>query len=175
MGKIAYRRVAPEWEHPKDEQGRYIPLRDGMLLNAQQKQWDEYKTRWAQGEVHQLMGVGPDGREIYDWAPKEAHELDMSLEHYYGDRPSIVDYGPAWPSGYATAWQVYEEVTEGTPISKVFPDLDTMAREIAQTHGHTYEAMRKKILATLQHGWWYEEVKHFEKYGKYSSMTFAEV
>lgn len=175
MGKIAYRRVAPDWVHPTDADGRHIPLFDGTKLLAEQAHWDECAVRWAQGEVFGYLGVGIDDKTIHDWSPKTPHDLDMTMEHYYGDRPNPAYYSPAWTPEQATAWQVYEEVSEGTPISKVWMDLDTMAREIAEEHGHSYEAMRKKILATLEHGWWYVMPPEFEPGGKYGSMTFQEV
>lgn len=132
MGKIAYRRVAPDWEHPKSDRdgSSFKPLLDGAQL-----------------------------------AVDITEDNTAALEFYM----------PRWTPGQATAWQVYEEVTEGTPISEVYPDLDTVARKIAAEYGHGFEAMRNKILATLEHGWYYVPVKEFEFGGKYYGMKFKEV
>jgi hypothetical protein len=168
MGKIAYRRVAPDWVHPT-----YVvygtetlkPLRDGTKLLADQAQWDEYQRQWARGMVQ------VDGEYI----PMSQRNKAEGIVHYYGLRPDPLWYSPAWTPEQATAWQVYEEVTIGTPISPVYPDLNTMVRKIAEECGHSYEAMRNKILATLEHGWWYVPVTEFEPEGKYYGMKFKEV
>jgi hypothetical protein len=166
MGKIAYRRVAPNWEHPRDAKGRFIPLMDGTQLVAHQQHWDECRKRWEESnEVYTLIGVRTDGRDLHGWTKRDGHALDMSMEHYYGDRPVATDYTPAWTIQEATAWQVYEEVTPGTPISEVYPDLDTMARKIAHLYGHSFGAMKAKILASVNEGKWYVPVKEFEPGG----------
>lgn len=169
MGKIAYRRVAPDWEHPKHERwGRVVwkPLEDGTRLLADQAEWDLWLEKWNEG----LVSDGSNGR----WKPIPDDCFVAGMEVYYGKRPDPADYSPAWTPEQATAWQVYEEVSEGTPISKVYPDLDTMAREIAQEYGHSFEAMRNKILATLEFGYWYIPVSAFEVGGPYYDQKFKE-
>ncbi|BDD79640.1 hypothetical protein [Burkholderia phage FLC9] len=168
MGKIAYRRVAPDWVHPTYQvygEDHYRPLRDGTKLIAEQAQWDRWQELWNAGLVE-------DDSEIV--ALSQSHKA-KGIVLYYGARPEASRYTPAWTPEQATGWQVYEEVTEGTPITKVYPDLNTMAREIAEECGHSYEAMRNKILATLEHGWWYVSVPEFEFGGKYYGRQFKEV
>jgi hypothetical protein len=175
MGKIAYRRVAPNWEHPRDANGRYIPLRDGTKLIAEQQHWDECRKRWDESnEVYTLIGVRPDGRDLHSWTKRDGHAMHMSMEHYYGDRPNPAHYTPAWTIQEASAWQVYEEVTDGTPISEVYPDLDTMARKIAYAYGHSFLAMKAKILASVNEGKWYVPVSEFEVGGKYYDQELKE-
>lgn len=167
MGKIAYRRVAPDWEHPRDDRGYYKPLYDGTKLLAHQAEWDLKKQKWDEGLVRD------DNNAC--WVPIPCGAVLAGMEAYYGPRPDPENYSPAWTPEQATAWQVYEETTEGTPISFVYPDLDTMARKIAQEYGHSVEAMRNKILATLECGFWYVPVKEFEPGGVYHGRKFKEV
>lgn len=42
----AARRVPPDWVHPKDERGEYIPLRDGAEYARDAARWDEEADRW---------------------------------------------------------------------------------------------------------------------------------
>lgn len=156
MGKIAYRRVAPDWEHPKEmHNGKevYKPLRDGTKYFVELADWEIEKNTFDR-QYPALRGT-EEGLKKY--------------ESLYGEKPNPDHYTPFWEPEKATAWQVYEEVTEGTPITKVYPDLDTMAREIAAEHGHSFEAMRKKILATVEEGLWYVPVSKFEEGGEYAN------
>jgi len=76
------RRVPPGWEHPRDEQGRHIPLFDPTA------------------DPHEQIDEEPLG---------------------------ATDRLPAMPRSApeeATCYQVYEDATEGTPVSPVFDSLD---------------------------------------------------
>lgn len=178
MGKIAYRRAAPDWVHPKHVvYGKECdqPLKDGTKLLADQAYWDEAKHKWDLGFVHIYDNQVVGGPEKHVWAPKSVGIKSETMEEYYGARPVAEDYSPAWTPEQATAWQVYEEVTPGTPISVVYPNLDTMADTIAKECGHGFQAMRNKILATLEHGWWYIPVSAFEPGGTHYGRQFQEV
>lgn len=76
------RRVHPEWQHPKDYWGKYLPLHDRSYVEA-----------------------------MAEWIHDGEHE---------DERPNHVFYRPEWSDDIRTAYQVYETVTEGTPISPVF-------------------------------------------------------
>lgn len=164
MGKIAYRRVPPYWIHPMYvTHGRELhrPLHDGARFAEDMAEWQKHRAKWDEGLMEQTFG---DRRS---WAPIPPDAVAAGFERLFGYCPKAENYAPVWTPEQATAWQVYEEVSEGTPISKVYPDLDTMAREIAAECGHSFEAMRKKILATVEYGFWYIDVKEFEEGGKY--------
>lgn len=171
MGKIAYRRVAPDWEHPvsrRDGSG-YQPLHDGMLFQKQYDQWKHWEQLWEQGQIE----TERNGRTVNEPIPDDAFAAGIAV--YYGQCPDPKDYSPQWTPEQATAWQVYEEVSEGTPISCVYPSLDMMAETIAKECGHNVAAMRNKILATLERGYWYIPVPEFDVGGKYHGQQFKEV
>src|SRR5579864_6349431 len=105
------RRVPPGWEHPRDERGNYKPMFDRSL--------EEAAAEWKSG-----YGA---------WEPA-AHEGQQYWE-YAGNPPDPECYRPDWPEETRTAWQVYETVSEGTPVSPVFLDQEEMVRWlIAQGH-----------------------------------------
>jgi hypothetical protein len=95
------RRVPVGWIHPKNEAGRYQPLFD--------RAYEEALNEWIAG------------REAWN-APgnEQAKAHGCTWEEWEGKAPDPDYYRPAWPPGTATAYQVYETVSEGTPVSPVF-------------------------------------------------------
>jgi len=96
------RRVPPGWQHPKDEQGIYIPLLDMTYEEALETCLDDE-----------------------DWCPEP--------EWY---RPAF-DQEP-------THYQVYEDVSEGTPVSPVFATEDELLAWLIG-EGHSEHAAREFI------------------------------
>lgn len=85
------RKVPLNWEHPKDEEGKYVPLYDRSSY-----------PRYTEEEIQELLDEGDISSrdEIEGWfAP---------------------DFSNVPPEEMGIC--AYEEVTEGTPISPVFPD-----------------------------------------------------
>ncbi len=118
------RRVPPIWEHPKDQRGRYIPLYDNDY-DAAAAEWWEDAVLWAKGEH-------PSQAEYPDTAGECTYYRD-----YNGMPPDRESYRErAWDEGEATAYQVYETVSEGTPVSPVFPDEASM-REWLHEQGYS--------------------------------------
>lgn len=98
------RLVPPNWEHPKDENGDYLPLHGKSFKDAA-AEWKADFQAWERGERP-------------DYCTKEE---DRSLEYWEWngpppDRKNYVDYGGA----ECTWFQVYETVSEGTPVTPPF-------------------------------------------------------
>ena len=91
------RRVPANWQHPKDSRGHHIPLLDG-----------DYETRAA------------------EYASIEDYPLGYSYVEWNGDRPEPQDYMPKFTEP-ATHYQMYENTSEGTPISPVFKSKKKLA------------------------------------------------
>jgi hypothetical protein len=109
------RRVPPTWEHPKDGRGHYKPLYDNDYETAAQK----WETEYAE-----FMATPPEERQEKYFC---AHYWDYSGvpdEEYYRVEK--------WTTEQATAYQIYETVSEGTPVSPVFPDLDHMIQWLVE-------------------------------------------
>lgn len=101
------RRVPPGWEHPTDEQGHYQPMHDYTHADRM-AEWLKDKAEWENG-----------------YAIKVGHP-DMPFEEWECREPDPKYYRPEWKDGEATAYQVYETVSEGTPMSPVFLNLDEL-------------------------------------------------
>ena len=90
------RRVPPGWEHPKrhNQWGYdFAPLYD--------KSYEEAQAAWEE-------------------ARRTFNRTDYTFEEWEGDAPDPSYYRPAWDEDTRTAFQIYETVSEGTPVSPVF-------------------------------------------------------
>jgi hypothetical protein len=115
------RRVPENWEHPKDENGYYIPMHERFVYNAA-----EIKEGLREGW---LSGDPP----------------------YYG-----VAVMPQWPDAERTHLQMYEDTTEGTPISPVMDTPENLARWLADNRASAFgrdTATYEQWLATIKRGW----------------------
>lgn len=140
------RRVPAHWEHPKDAKGWDIPLFDGFFEKA--RAWDEGKTKWEEGFRKNYL----DG----SWVPKDQNAHQCSWEDWSGRRPNPAYYMPDFPAEQRTHFQMYENTTEGTPISPVCATPEELAHWLADNDasasGHltaTYE----QWLYTIQQGY----------------------
>lgn len=127
------RRVPPDWQHPKDADGRFIPLL-GQDYDHAVREWEERDLpRWLQEAELWAVGLVRTGGVIKTVAhvAEEAKALAPYRQlpdppHYVwwaGDvpaRPRREDYMPSWPDAACTHYMVYETVSEGTPVSSVF-------------------------------------------------------
>jgi hypothetical protein len=100
------RRVPLDWEHPRDERGALVPLL-ARVHAEEAARFDREKAEWDRGEY--------PGYACAD-------SRDMTFEEWDGPRPVAEDYMPVFPADAELGICMYEEVTEGTPISPVYPD-----------------------------------------------------
>lgn len=130
------RRVPADWQHPKDAEGNYVPLHDGKSLAEETREWDEGAAKWAEGLRDDFDG---------GWQPRESDDGD-TYEEWAGNRPEPGEYMPPWPEEQRTHLMMYEDVSEGTPISPAFKTPEELARWLADNkadafagHPATYE------------------------------------
>ncbi len=137
--------VPPEWEHPKDEHGHYIPLFGGSVTERI-RAWEESRIMWQRG-FRRDYGDGT-------WVPK-GDGYDYSFVEWDGDRPDPADHMPDWPPHLRTHFQMYEDTTEGTPISPAFATAEELARWLADNGakaGAYSTATYEQWLATIRAG-----------------------
>ncbi|HUW08320.1 MAG TPA: hypothetical protein VM537_01260 [Anaerolineae bacterium] len=119
------RRVPPNWKHPKDHKGRYKPLFDEDYATAL-ADWQRQADQWENG-THPDLVKSPELQEKY------------AFPEWCGEAPDPDYYRPAWTEAEATAYQVYETVSEGTPDSPVF-DSEADLRQWLLDQGHSEKA-----------------------------------
>lgn len=118
MGRTV-RKVPKGWQHPKDESGKYIPLMEGPYTKNRDS-WIEEKLQWDKGLRR-------------DWSTDEFREKedeykDMAFREWSGECPDKTDYMPEWSEEEKTHFQMYEDTTEGTPLSPVMETPEELAR-----------------------------------------------
>jgi hypothetical protein len=143
-------RVVPKnWEHPKDARGNYLPLLK-WPYSKEMSDWIEGREAWDRGEV-------PD----YSAWPKRLfkpkdEDITGSFEEYEGDLPEQASYMPEWASGEATMLMMYENTSEGTPVSPAFETPEQLARWLADTRASAFGGMTatyEQWLATCKSGY----------------------
>lgn len=117
------RRVPPNWSHPTEmrfgwgRHGWQTKLSYKALYNQTHAEalaeWEAEKAKWEAGE-----------RPSY--ASPEA-----TFVGYYGERPNPDHYQP-FTAEEATWFQLWETVSEGTPVSPPFASLDELAAYLAE-------------------------------------------
>lgn len=120
------RRVIPNWEHPKTERpnrrtGRmeecYQALHDESYGQAV-SEWIEQHQLWESGKhPDQLDGSGREYRYYAQWG---------------GDAPEVAYYRPDWKPEEMTWWQVYETVSEGTPVTPPFETREELVEYLVK-------------------------------------------
>ena len=107
------RRVPPGWQHPKDKRGHYMPLYDKDYESA----LAEYQQRLDDWD----NDVGGERSRAQEKHP------DITLGEWDGGPPDRDYYRQKWgDDNPATHYQVYEDVSEGTPVSPVLASLKEM-------------------------------------------------
>jgi hypothetical protein len=115
--------VPANWQHPKKQvpdycTGRmveqYKPLAPADCYQARVDEWDEECAKWKVG-----------------WRPDYCTDPEaraMTYEQYSSQRPHRDDYMPDWPAEQCTHLMMYEDTSEGTPISPAFETPEELAR-----------------------------------------------
>jgi len=137
------RRVPPNWEHPRQDTGQYQPVRD--------KSYAEAAEEWI--------------REFYLWQegkhPSQSHEWAKEYKYYweYEGTPPEKDYYLSEFTEEPTWYQVYETVSEGTPVSPPFATKEELIDYLVeygdfwdQKRGHGGRS-REAATAFVNSGW----------------------
>lgn len=140
------RKVPGNWEHPKDERGRYKPLFPGERYESSRKEFED----------------------------KLADEGLQAAIDYCGNPPDVNDYMPNWPESERTHLMMYEDTTEGTPISPAFKTPEELARWLADNKASAFgseTAIYEQWLATINDGFAVSMV--MDSSGLRSGVAFA--
>lgn len=120
------RRVPGDWQHPKRDGGQFVPLHDG------------YES---------------DKAEFLKILEEDGYEEAVG---YFGGAPNPEDYMPDWPEAERTHLMMYEDTTEGTPISPAFEKPEDLARWLADNNASAFGSMTatyEEWLATIGVGY----------------------
>jgi len=87
-----------------------MPLHDESFRSAAEE-WHRNYLSWVDGTHEDAKKHKAEHPYYWQWA---------------GDPPDPKYYRPEWPTAARTAYQVYETVSEGTPVSPVFATRDEL-------------------------------------------------
>lgn len=155
------RMVPPDWEHPKNAAGRYMPMLDMSYADAVREWEQEELPSWIEGErlwreeasvrnhdgtVQSIDDVVAESRRRHAYRVPET----PTYEWWAGPRPEKPDplfFMPDWPAASRTHLMMYEDTSEGTPISPAFATPEELAKWLVENkadagaRGHaSYEA-----------------------------------
>lgn len=101
------RMVPPNWDHPKviRRNGRegYQPMRKGSFVECA-NEWKESFAKWEAGDYPDYCSEENKVLEYWEWA----------------GNPPDREYFQPWKKEEATWYQVWETVSEGTPVTPPF-------------------------------------------------------
>lgn len=121
------RRVPPNWQHPKVNHPNY---RTGRMEECYQPLFDrdaEAKfAEWSKAYAEWITTEGDRVRAEYGADKYPVDQPYRSFCAWHGEPPDPAYHRPLWPEGTATWYQVYETVTEGTPVSPAFATRDEL-------------------------------------------------
>ena len=140
------RMVPKDWKHPKDAKGNHIPLLDGLCNYL--FQWHREKAMW---DIGFRQNCADD-----NWIPIEPEYQHHTFQEWHGEMPDPEDFMPDWPSEARTHMQMYEDTSEGTPISPVMETPEELARWLADNNASAFGDMTatyEQWLATCKSGW----------------------
>lgn len=138
------RRVPPNWQHPQEDkynpfkgitETRYKPLFDEAVDVAWNEWWEEFE-KWKAIE-------GDRVRAEYGEADYPKDQPYAAFCAWHGSPPDPDYYRPAWNEGEATWFQVYETVSEGTPVTPPFETQDELIVYL-MNHGDFWDQSRRK-------------------------------
>ncbi len=132
------RRVPPNWQHPKSEKGHYKPMYDASF--------DDKLNEWVENNNLWKAGKHPDQLKYPD-------ETNCEYWQWSGGPPDPEYYRPEFKQD-PTWYQVYETVSEGTPLTPPFETKEQLLNHLI-TIGTDYEEpwSRKAAESFIKHEW----------------------
>ena len=128
------RMVPKGWEHPKNNRGHFQPMLDESFSEDSQQWWDRavaYHTRDVERYVELGGYLGDDPQKVFAEHPW--------MWQWEGNPPDPEYYRPEWTEP-ADHFQMYETVSEGTPVSPVFATKGELAQWIVENLGYSEDA-----------------------------------
>lgn len=132
------RRVPPHWEHPKTE---VLDYRTQQMVERFQPLYDDtVETRWQEWLVDFQKWKDIECAETQAKYPDEKYTPDYAgYCEWAGPPPDPDYYRPEWRDGEATWYQLYETVSEGTPVSPPFETKEELAQYLAENGDFWYQ------------------------------------
>lgn len=139
------RRVPKDWQHPKK---RVFNYRTGQYEEQYQPMFDKpfapVMREWYAGWEAWERGERPEGA------------VSETYFEWEGSPPDPEYYRPDWPEETRTHLMMYEDTSEGTPISPAFETAEELARWLTDNNASAFGGMTatyEQWLSTCKRGW----------------------
>lgn len=138
-------KVPADWQHPKDEYGKYKPMHIDRFYEDELKEWFDNHSKWLDGSHPDLLEE-PERKKEYPYYAMWA-----------GDPPDVEYYNTRkWTPEEATHIQLYQTTSEGTPITPIFraDELEKLCEYAAEncTTFASYKATKEEWMRMLGDG-----------------------
>jgi hypothetical protein len=143
------RRVPADWDHPR-QQCPHSPWAGGCSEAKQSGQcfrplydesFESAAAEWKEGYAKWESGDDPD----------RAENPDDEFWEWHGAPPNREYYRPDWPEESAIHYQVYETVSEGTPVTPHFATRVELIDYLV-SHGDYWDQSRTREGRARVHG-----------------------
>lgn len=105
---IEFRKVPGNWEHPKDDDGKYVPLKEDFKRDL--NKWAAENEKWSQGLQRDTHSN--------EWVPLKSQDFQgKTYKEVSGPKPEPEDYMPVWTKEEKTHIQLYSNYSYGEPLS----------------------------------------------------------
>jgi hypothetical protein len=150
------RKVPADWQHPKEsarpvspggprERMAYDPGAGYHWQPLHDESWRRARWRWTWEWLkhHALKPLAYAAAMFALIDPTKYKGLaryfrTSSFEEWWGGSPEPRDYRPWWRKRGRTHLQLYETVTEGTPLSPPMPCEESLARWLSEADGRIW-------------------------------------
>lgn len=159
-------RVPADWEHPRQRCAHEpwaggcseAKANGGMCFQPMHmsRDFDTAARKWTDGVMQWDAGTHPD--LVTNITTKEKHPYFWMWE---GNPPDIKYYRPTWTSE-PTHYQIYETVSEGTPVTPHFATQDELIDYLVE-HGDFWDQQRARDGSRNDAGWSHENAETFVK------------
>lgn len=143
------RKVAPNWSHPvmfRNGNMEFVPLL-GLSFSQALRDWEEESKEWDEGTHEYLVN-------------EHVSKSDYPTFEDYESKPKRERHMPEWSPEEATWIQVYETVSEGTPITPAFATREELIDYLVK-HGDYRQQFSRSC--QMRPGYLQEDVGTWER------------
>jgi len=144
------RMIKPGWKHPTHSDTHYDPSRRGQPIPLLKGDFATADADWSEGWAKWQEGLRENYGPGEKWVPIDPEYRALRYTDYSGPRPSPDDYMPTWAPGEATLYVMYENTSEGTPISPPFETPEELARWLVDNEASAFAGQTASYEAWLR-------------------------
>jgi hypothetical protein len=148
---LEIRKVPEGWEHPEEDNYErnhtvlaYRPDKEHRVFRPILDQsWRSAYLEWWQarivhlllkplGTALALLGLVDPTQYRFSGIQQLGKYVRRDFDEWWGKKPEPYNYRPNWPKRKRTHLQLYQTVSEGTPLSPPMPDAEALAHWLTE-------------------------------------------